>query len=83
MYEPFPPEVDRRVTWQSVTAGVLLNLAVLALLVAVSYPVATGAVFAIGTGLYAARRVLRRVDYERTLEFCRGGVCLRLELAVG
>ena len=83
MYGGPRPRGDREVTWRSVTAGFLLNVAFLAVLVALSYPVAAGAVVVTGLGLYAGRRALRRVDYERTLQFCRGGVCLRLELAVG
>ena len=87
MYRGHPPAGDRRVTWQSVTAGFVLNVLVVAILVAVSYPLATGTVIVTGIGLYAARGlfdgVRRRATYERTLQFCRAGLCLRLELSVG
>ena len=83
MFGAPPPTGDRRVTWQSVTAGVVLNAAFLAILVAVSHPVATGLVLAAGGGLYALRGVLGRLTYERTLAVCRPGVCVQVQLRVG
>lgn len=83
MYGGPPPRGDREVTWQSVTAGVVLNAAFLAIMVAVSHPVAAGAVVAIGVGLYAAREAIQRATYERTVQVCRPGLCFRFQVRLG
>ena len=83
MYGGPRPRGDREVTWRSVTAGFLLNVAFLAVLVAISHPVATGAVVATGLGLYAVREAIQRATYERTVQVCRPGICFRFQVRLG
>ena len=87
-----PRDADRRASWRSVTAGVLLIAATFAAMVAVSHPVATALALATGVGVYALRGLLRRASFERTLgqcgsrfrlQFCGPRVCLQFQLRVG
>lgn len=78
MYPIPPPEIDRTVTWRSIIAGYALIMGIFVIMVAISYPKATVAIIAAGTGMYVLYWTIQAAAHADRLCIPRTRICLHL-----